>query len=411
MDALRCPPGDTPVAGPLRRREAAGGPLPAAAAEARHPAARRADQPSRRRERRLARAAPAALCRARSSPSPMTAISSTTSPAGFSNSTGARGFPGRGTTPPGWSRSRSGCAARRRPRAPGRRPWSGSWSGSACPPRGATPRARPASTPTKSSSAQENEKSASDLELYIPPGPRLGDRGHRGATASSKAYGDRLLFEDLAFRLPPGGIVGVIGPNGAGKTTLFRMITGQEAARRRHLPGRRDGASWPMSTRAASSIPNKTIWEEITGGQEQIQLGKQLVNSRAYVARFNFSGARPAEEGRACSPAASATACIWPRCSRRGPTSSSSTSRPTTSTSTPCAPWKRRWRTSAAAPWSSATTAGFSTASPPTSSPSRGRARWSGSRGTTPKYEEDRKKRLGAEADRPHRIKYRQLTR
>ena len=106
-----------------------------------------------------------------------------------------------------------------------------------------------------------------------------------------KAYGDRLLFEDMNFRLPPGGIVGVIGPNGAGKTTLFRMITGQEKAgcRDRFVSEKR--SSSPMSIRAAMCwIANKTVWEEISDGLDNVQLGSRQVNSRAYVARFNFSG-------------------------------------------------------------------------------------------------------------------------
>lgn len=135
---------------------------------------------------------------------------------------------------------------------------------------------------------QETEKQANELELYIPPGPRLGNQviEARGVT---KGYGDRLLFENLEFALPPGGIVGVIGPNGAGKTTLFRLITGQEQA---------DGGDFKVGDtvqlayvdQSRDLAADKTIWEEISNGQDQIQLGTQLVNSRGYVARFNFSG-------------------------------------------------------------------------------------------------------------------------
>jgi ATP-binding cassette ChvD family protein len=136
--------------------------------------------------------------------------------------------------------------------------------------------------------SQEAEKQAKDLELYIPPGPRLGDIVIE-ADAVAKAYSDRLLFENLNFRLPPGGIVGVIGPNGAGKTTLFRLIAGQEKA---------DGGSFRVGEtvklayvdQSRELAADKSIWEEVTGGQEQLQLGKMLVNSRAYVSRFNFSG-------------------------------------------------------------------------------------------------------------------------
>ncbi|TRO83148.1 energy-dependent translational throttle protein EttA [Trichloromonas acetexigens] len=135
---------------------------------------------------------------------------------------------------------------------------------------------------------QEAEKREKDLELYIPPGPRLGDVVIE-ATDVSKAYGDRLLVEGLNFRLPPGGIVGVIGPNGAGKSTLFRMICGQEQPDAGTIRiGDTVQLAYVDQNRTLDS--EKSIWEEITGGQEQLQLGKQLVNSRAYVSRFNFSG-------------------------------------------------------------------------------------------------------------------------
>ena len=126
------------------------------------------------------------------------------------------------------------------------------------------------------------------LELYIPPGPRLGDIVVE-AKEVRKAFGERLLMENLNFHLPPGGIVGVIGPNGAGKTTLFKMITGQESvAAGSFKVGETVKLGYVDQSRTLD--PNKTIWEEVTGGQEQLLLGGQTVNSRAYVARFNFSG-------------------------------------------------------------------------------------------------------------------------
>jgi len=135
---------------------------------------------------------------------------------------------------------------------------------------------------------QETEQREKDLELYIPPGPRLGDVVIE-AVGVSKAFGERLLVEEMSFRLPPGGIVGVIGPNGAGKTTLFRMITGQEHPDAGAI---RLGETVQLAyvDQDRELDPEKTIWEEITGGDERIELGKRLVNSRAYVARFNFSG-------------------------------------------------------------------------------------------------------------------------
>ena len=136
--------------------------------------------------------------------------------------------------------------------------------------------------------SQEADKLENSLELYIPPGPRLGDLVIE-AQGVSKGYGDRLLVEDLNFSLPAGGIVGIIGPNGAGKTTLFRMITGQEQPDQGAI---RVGETVKLAyvDQARQLDPEKTIWQEITGGNEQIQLGKHLVSSRAYVARFNFAG-------------------------------------------------------------------------------------------------------------------------
>jgi len=134
----------------------------------------------------------------------------------------------------------------------------------------------------------ETDKQEKELELFIPPGPRLGNTVVE-ADGVSKGYEERLLVGDLTFKLPPGGIVGVVGPNGAGKTTLFRMITGQEKPDAGEIKvGETVQLAYVDQSRGLD--PDKTIWEEITGGQEQIQLGTHLVNSRGYVARFNFSG-------------------------------------------------------------------------------------------------------------------------
>ena len=136
---------------------------------------------------------------------------------------------------------------------------------------------------------QQGEKRAKELEIYIPPGPRLG-KVVIEAENVTKAYGDNILIENMSFMLPPGGIVGVIGPNGAGKTTLFRMITGQDKPDKGTIRiGETVKLGYVDQSRDALD-PNKTIWQVITDGQEQVQLGKQLVNSRAYVSRFNFGG-------------------------------------------------------------------------------------------------------------------------
>ncbi len=137
--------------------------------------------------------------------------------------------------------------------------------------------------------ATESEKRSEDLEIYIPPGERLGDLVIE-AQGVSKSYGDKLLFEGLSFSLPPGGIVGVIGPNGAGKTTLFRLITGQEEP---------DSGSFRVGPTVKlgyvdqsrdSLNADKTIFDEIADGLDFVTLGKREMNSRAYVSRFNFSG-------------------------------------------------------------------------------------------------------------------------
>lgn len=136
---------------------------------------------------------------------------------------------------------------------------------------------------------QESEKRSKDLEIYIPPGPRLGNIVIQVENLS-KAYKDNLLIDNLSFSVPPGGIVGIIGPNGAGKTTLFRMITGQESPDSgKIIIGDTVKLAYVDQTRDALE-PDKTIWEMITDGKDTVQLGNRQVNSRAYVARFNFSG-------------------------------------------------------------------------------------------------------------------------
>ncbi|HZT58613.1 MAG TPA: energy-dependent translational throttle protein EttA [Pyrinomonadaceae bacterium] len=136
--------------------------------------------------------------------------------------------------------------------------------------------------------AEQTEQRARELEIYIPPGPRLGSVVIE-ADGVSKAYGDRLLVEGMTFRLPPGGIVGVIGPNGAGKTTLFRMINGEEKPDAGTI---RVGETVQLGyvDQSRTLDPDKTIWGEISGGSDTIRLGPREVNSRAYVGRFNFSG-------------------------------------------------------------------------------------------------------------------------
>lgn len=137
--------------------------------------------------------------------------------------------------------------------------------------------------------AEGEKQNIEELQIYIPPGPRLGNDVVE-FNGVNKAFGDKLLVEDLSFKLPRGGIVGVIGPNGAGKTTLFKMITGQEKPDAGSVTvGETVKVAYAEQTRA-SLDPDKTIYEEISGGDEIIKLGKIEMNARAYVSRWNFSG-------------------------------------------------------------------------------------------------------------------------
>jgi energy-dependent translational throttle protein EttA len=135
---------------------------------------------------------------------------------------------------------------------------------------------------------QDSQKKREDLEIPIPPGPRLGNVVIE-AEGVNKGYGDNLLVENMTFKLPPGGIIGMIGPNGAGKTTLFRMIIGQEQPDSGKI---RIGDTVALGyvDQSRTLDPKKSIWEEISGGADSLKIGARDVNSRAYVARFNFSG-------------------------------------------------------------------------------------------------------------------------
>ncbi|MDR8393702.1 energy-dependent translational throttle protein EttA [Aliifodinibius sp. S!AR15-10] len=136
--------------------------------------------------------------------------------------------------------------------------------------------------------SEERRKKREDMEIFIPAGPRLGDKVIEAKNVS-KGYDDRLLIEDMNFSLPPGGIIGVIGPNGAGKSTLFKMITGEEKPDSGEIAlGETVQLGYVDQKRPLD--PEKSIWEEISGGKDTIKLGNREVNSRAYTARFNFSG-------------------------------------------------------------------------------------------------------------------------
>ncbi len=157
-----------------------------------------------------------------------------------------------------------------------------------------SPRARQAKGKARVSAyddllSQEYEQRREELEIYIPPGPRLGNVVVE-ASGVSKAYGDRVLFEDLTFQLPPGGIVGVIGPNGAGKTTLLKLITGEETPDGGRLRiGETVRLGYVDQSRETLN-DERSVWEEISGGEDTLLLGTRRVNSRAYASSFNFRG-------------------------------------------------------------------------------------------------------------------------
>jgi energy-dependent translational throttle protein EttA len=256
---------------------------------------------------------------------------------------------------------------------------------------------------------QEGEKRAKDLEIYIPPGPRLGKTVVE-IEGVSKAYGEQLLVEDMSFNLPPGGIVGIIGPNGAGKTTLFRMITGQEQPDSGTIRiGDTVTLAYVDQSRDALD-PEKSVWEVITGGQEILQLGKQQVNSRAYVSRFNLSGSDQQKKVGALS-GGERNRVHLARMLKEGanvllldePTNDLDVNtmralEEALENFGGCAVVisHDRWFLDRIATHILAF---------------EGDSKVVWFEGNYSEYEEDRKKRLGAAADQPHRIKYRQLTR
>jgi energy-dependent translational throttle protein EttA len=157
-----------------------------------------------------------------------------------------------------------------------------------------SPRARQAKSKARVSAyeslvAASREKAPETAQIVLPPGPRLGDLVIE-AEQVAKAYGDRLLVEDLSFRLPPGGIVGIIGPNGAGKTTLFRMIIGQEKPDKGSFRVGETVKLGYVDQSRDTLAPDRTVWQEVSGGNEEIDLGRRKMPSRAYCSLFNFRG-------------------------------------------------------------------------------------------------------------------------
>jgi ATP-binding cassette ChvD family protein len=277
-----------------------------------------------------------------------------------------------------------------------------------------TPKGRHSKSKARISSYEEllntgNKEHLKDLEIYIPSGPRLGDVVIE-AEHVRKGYEDRLLIEDMNFMLPRGGIVGVIGPNGAGKTTLFRMISGQEEPDSGTL---NIGSTVKLAyvDQSRDSLDgDKTIWEEISGGKEMMQLGEREVNSRAYVSHFNFSGSDQqkkvanlsgGERNRvhlAKTLSAGANVLLLDEPTNDLDVNTMRALETALENFAGCAVVisHDRWFLDRIATHILAF---------------EGDSQVTWFEGNYTEYEEDRKKRLGRDAEQPHRIRYRQLTR
>ncbi|MBC8432480.1 MAG: energy-dependent translational throttle protein EttA [Desulfobacterales bacterium] len=257
--------------------------------------------------------------------------------------------------------------------------------------------------------SRESTKIAQELEIYMPPGPRLGKLVVEAENVS-KGYGDRLLVENMSFFLPPGGIVGVVGPNGAGKSTLFKMITDQETPDTGSIRiGQTVHLAYVDQSRE-SLDPQKTIWEVISNNEDVIQLGGVSVKSRAYVARFNFTGADQqkkvnmlsgGERNRvhlACMLKQGANVILLDEPTNDLDVNTLRALEEALENFAGCAVviTHDRWFLDRIATHILAF---------------EGDSRTVWFQGNYSEYEADRKKRLGDAADRPHRIKYRQLTR
>jgi ATP-binding cassette ChvD family protein len=257
--------------------------------------------------------------------------------------------------------------------------------------------------------AQDSSKRQEDLEIYIPPGPRLGALVVE-AEKVAKGFGGLLLVENMSFSLPPGGIVGVIGPNGAGKTTLFRMITGQEQPDAGTIRTG-DTVHFTYVDQSRDSLPaDKQVWEVIADGKDVIELGKVQVKSRAYAARFNFSGADQQKKVGMLSGGernrvhlarmlkSGANVLLLDEPTNDLDVNTLRALEEALENFAGCAVIisHDRWFLDRIATHILAF---------------EGESRVVWSEGNYSDYEADRRKRLGAEADQPHRIKYRQLTR
>jgi sulfate-transporting ATPase len=256
--------------------------------------------------------------------------------------------------------------------------------------------------------SEESKEKIQELELYVPPGPRLGNVVI-DADDVRKAYGDKLLIDEMTFKLPPGGIIGVIGPNGAGKTTLFRMIVGQDKPDAGTIRlGETVKIAYVDQSRTLDA--NKTIFEEITGGGDVVQLGAKEMSSRAYVARFNFSGTDQQKKVSAISGGErnrvhlakmlkeGANVLLLDEPTNDLDVNTMRALEEALENFAGCAIVisHDRWFLDRVATHILAF---------------EGDSRVTWFDGNYSEYEEDKRKRLGAEADQPHRIRYRQMTR
>ncbi len=321
MDAIEPAAGGRRREQALRRRAAPRGALQNALAEARSVAAGRADEPPGRGERRLVERHLAEYTGTVRGGNPRPLLPGQRRRWILEVDRG-RGIPGKGITPPGWSRNETAWPRKRKLRRPGQD--VGERAGMdphVSARRQAKSKARIAAY--EKHSAEKFEDKQEEFEIQIPPGKHLGDLVVQ-CDKVSKGYGDRLLFENLSFRLPAGGIVGIIGANGTGKTTLFRMIVGQEQPDSGQI---RVGPTVEMGyvdQNRDALDPDKTVFEEISGGHDTLDMGGRKINPRAYVAR-STSAHRPAKESRyavgrraePCPPGQAAAEGLQPADARR----------------------------------------------------------------------------------------------
>ena len=348
MDALRLPAGRRRRHEALRRRAPPRGAVPPAAAARPTCCCSTSPPTTSTPSRSRGSSSTWPSTRARSSRSPTTATSSTTSPAGSSSSTAASGIPYEGNYSSWLEQKQARLAQEERSEKARQRTIAAELEWVRTNPKGRRTKSKARLARYEELIAEERNVKLDEVQIHIPPGPRLGEKVLT-ANDLSKGFGERLLIESLSFDLPRAGIVGVIGANGAGKTTLFRMITGEEPPDAGTLElGDTVQLAYVDQSRDALD-PNKTVWEEISEGLRAHQ-GRRPRGQLAPVhGGLQLQGLRPAGARSASSPAASATACTSPSCCAAAATCCCSTSPPTTSTSTRCARSRTRCSTSPAA--------------------------------------------------------------